>query len=101
MNKIEKLYSLAESERQCDTYKNYRECPHKTRQCEDCKHFAYLPFTAEKELKLVKWFARSGHFSHQTDYLPWILDDIAGYIVFLWNRYTDTDKAEIRKILQG
>lgn len=58
------------------------------------------PFTAEKELKLIKWFVRSKHFSHETDYIPWILDDIASYIVYLWDIFSDIERQQIKEILK-
>lgn len=61
----------------------------------------YPPFTAEKELRLIKWYAHSGHFSHQTDYLPWLVDNIARNINFLWDALTPEGRQQIKEILGG
>ncbi len=55
MSEIEKLYENAELEKDCKLYGNYSMCPHKTRECTDCKYFIYPPFTAEKQMKLFKF----------------------------------------------
>ena len=60
----------------------------------------YPPFTAEKELKLIKWFMHSGHFCPIRFYVPWLVDDIASYINFLWQSLTEEEKQQVKGILE-
>jgi hypothetical protein len=55
MNEIEKMYENVEPNRNCNLYKHFTECPMKHTQCEDCENFVYPPFTAEKQLELIKF----------------------------------------------
>lgn len=55
MNEVEKMYENAEPNRNCNLYKHFTKCPMKHTQCEDCENFVYPPFTAEKQLELIKF----------------------------------------------
>ena len=59
----------------------------------------FPPFTAEKELKLIKWFMHK-HFSYPRFYAPWVVDNIASHINFLWEVFTKEEQAEIKEILE-
>ena len=58
MNEVEKMYENAEPNRDCNLYKHFTECPMKHTQCEDCENFVYPPFTAEKQLELIKLLSK-------------------------------------------
>ena len=65
----------------------------------ECKK-EHPPFTAEKELKLIKWFMHSGHFSPIRFYTTWVVDDIASHINFLWEKLTEEEKQQVKGILE-
>lgn len=60
----------------------------------------YPEFTPEKELKLIKWFIHSRHFCPISFYVPWLVDNIAENINFLWDFLTDKEKKQIKEILE-
>ena len=121
MNEVEKLYELVEPNRDCNLYKNYRECPIKHTQCEDCENFVYPPFTAEKQIGLIKWLMNNpkdffswtiqqqdkdikyafyvgyeyggGRFLEFTEALAYILND-------LWQDLTEEERKQIKEILE-
>lgn len=60
----------------------------------------YPPFTAEKQLKLIKWFMHSRHFSPVRFNARWVVDDIANHINFLWGVMAGKEKQEVKGILE-
>lgn len=63
-------------------------------------YIKYPPFTAEKQLELIKWFMHSEHFSPVRFNAQWVVDDIASYINFLWQVLTPEEKQQIKEILK-
>lgn len=55
MSEIEKMYELAGVNKKC-TDKRYEKC---TGVCYDCKYFIYPPFTADKQIELIKWLSNN------------------------------------------
>ena len=88
--------------------------------CDECKDYVliYPPFTAEKQLELIKWLLRQHRFSIQyafvdSEYgLLWSEDELheswhkdfsqalAGLITNLYQDLTNNQKQEIKRILQ-
>lgn len=114
-NEIIKLYENAEVEKDCKLYGNYSMCPYKIRECTDCEYFIYPPFTAEKQIELIKWLARKGliqinYSSHQCyqfnsfrfggDYKVHIEEALASLINNLWQDLTEQEKEQIKEILK-
>lgn len=115
MNEVEKMYELAQPEKRCDIYGTFRQCPHKTWECEECTSFVYRPFTAEKQIELIKWLAKSKSditicYSNATE--RFAISKRGGYCVsedfatalaikinLLWQDLTDAEKAQIKEIL--
>ena len=116
MNEVEKMYENAELNRDCNFYKHFTECPMKHTQCEDCENFVYPPFTAEKQLKLIKWLAKSKSditicYSNATE--RFAISKRGGYCVsedfatalaikinLLWQDLTEEECKQIRGILE-
>ena len=108
-NNIEKLYELAGMEKRIFSFVIQGEFPQRVH--DRC----YPPFTDTKQLELIKWLA-----SEQNDIeISWYSDigfrinnfldscehkdfpqALAGLVCELWNDLTDTQKEEIRGILQ-
>lgn len=124
MNEIEKLYENAESNRDCNLYKHFTECPMKHTQCEDCENFGYPSFTEKKQLELIKLFAHKAHNGllinkHITNGGASMVFDNLGYestlasspisfeeciaklVNYLWQSLTEEEKEQIREILNG
>lgn len=119
MSEISELYENAGVEKQgscsyeCSTtpYHNCKACKYK-----DGIHWYYPPFTAERQLVLIKWLAVNKGISIQYDdrYFEWrILADFAGGHYFdkfeitladlineLWHSLTEEEKKQIREILK-
>lgn len=103
MTEIEKLYELAGVEKEI-TRTN--------------AGFVYPPFTAEKQIELIKWLAIKGDFDYTLDiakntdaYYTMYFDDtrwtcktfeetLAGLINSMWNKLTEAERNEIREILK-
>ena len=60
----------------------------------------YPPFTAEKQIELIKWFMHSRHFSSVRFNAQWVVDDIASHINFLWQNLTEDEKQQVKGILE-
>lgn len=121
MNEIEKLYGNAGANQICDTFVNWMKCEWKTRQCEDCEHFVYPPFTAEKQLEITKLIgSRYGLKFIVNEAMDYMLstdlfnDDkfniqgygygfdeaIANLINNLWQDLTEEERKQIKNILE-
>ena len=102
MSEIEKMYENAEPNRNCNLYKHFTECPMKHTQCEDCENFVYPPFTAEKQLEIVKMILFSTwwinlkrlQFSEKFD------EGLAQMINELWQDLTEEEKQQVKGILE-
>ena len=126
MNEVEKLYENAGVEKRA----YYNGCPKgqylsNNLTCYECEYFSvenpylkcsyrvYPPFTAEKQLELIKWLA--GFWVHINDvggqinistgggyisyYAGNLADAIALCINSKWNNLTDQERTEIAEIL--
>lgn len=124
MSEIEKMYENAGFKKQeienC-TYKNSTPCGHICDDGEDCPYLEikedYPPFTAEKQLNLIKWIAeykeecrityeKEYKWCTQTDWQSSFCYDnfpasLANLINNLWQDLTEEEREEIRKILKG
>lgn len=128
MSEIEKMYELAGIEKRA----YYNICPkntylHNNLTCYECEYFSveqpflkcsyrvYPPFTAEKQLELIKWLAKTRpiHITFLID--KWVIegmvrygkrydtfeDALSGYINNIWQDLTEQEKTEIAEILKG
>ena len=76
----------------------------------------YPPFTAEKQLELIKWLARfnvrieyteytnakyfiESHYHGYSVFMKYFEQALAGFINILWQDLTETERNEIRSIL--
>ena len=124
MNEVTKLYENAEPGRNCNLYKHFTACPMKHTQCEDCEHFVYPPFTAEKQLELIKWlgeldmleimrttredkawiinseYGMSGNVYKHTSRMKSFEETLAGLINSLWQDLTEEERKQIKEILE-
>ena len=107
MSEIEKMYENAGIDKignkKC-TLAEFSDCQNycfisENNKC-DKFSFDYPPFTAEKELGLIKWFMNSEHFSPVRFNARWVVDDIASYINFLWQILTEEEKQQVKGILE-
>jgi len=120
MNEVEKMYENADVNKDCNLYKHFTECPMKHTQCEDCENFVYPPFTAEKQLELIKWLStkelkiRTNKQSYAI-YIGILGNDntcffgceglyfeqtLAEVINNLWQDLTDAERTQIKEILE-
>lgn len=121
MSEIEKLYELAEIKCEYDcTYASCCVCknPHPD-WCKECKYLSvvYPPFTAEKQLELIKWLSKKQYVyiimsADKEYYLCTDNSFISGYnkqfdkalamfINAYWQDLSENEQEEIRKILKG
>lgn len=118
MNEVDKLYENAEPNRDCNLYKHFTECPMKHTQCEDCENFAYPPFTAEKQLYIIKWLLKNYDIglSQLGERIDTSLDGVncisglgsgntfeeslAQAINDLWQDLTEEERKQIKEILE-
>lgn len=95
-------------------------------ECEGCNAYQYPEFTAEKQLELIKWLCKTRDFAFEGIFINDIYylscrqtknintgkyyisnvenkkfeDALAGLINVMWQDLTDTEKAEIKRILE-
>ena len=115
-NNIEKLYELAgiEKKSHCDYTCNSRyfcstNCTHYNEKIEE-----YPPFTAEKQLELIKWLATTRPIHITNICGDWVIEGmvrygkkykdfsqaLAGLVCELWEYLTLEQREEVRGILQ-
>ena len=79
------------------------------RNCDKCEDYLPNNFTAEKQLELIKFKCRFGGISIHDLSGHWKVGNIAsgtfsqalaGLILQLWDELTDTQKEEIKEILE-
>lgn len=116
MNEIEKMYKNAEVESCCtvDLVKALNNIIICNKKCLKCSYNEYPKFTAEKQIELIKWLGKrplallisrykgkyyfgNSNFSSKADNFD---NAIAIRINDLWQSLTDTEKAEIKRILE-
>jgi len=119
MNESEKLYENAglETLPYCCDY----TCGEPTKRCKDCPDFReiYPPFTAEKQLELIKWLVQNSYRNYFTidysfdkklwrckcnlsdsDYEFIFEESLASLINSLWQDITTDEKQKIKEILE-
>lgn len=112
MNEVEKLYENAGLHK-CTNIGNF--CKHIGATCERCKKHKYPPFTAEKQLNIVKFLLnKSVYYDTYGDREYWFhLSDeienskyrefdeaIAECINKMWEDLRDYEKVQIKEILE-
>ena len=116
MSVVDKLYELAGFKRSkpscAECFLDRHSC---CRSYDECPEL-YPPFTAEKQLELIKWLGKYDYF--EVYYRPvqkdWIFGNkttdsshydftlgLASWVSYLWKDLTETEQEEIRKILKG
>lgn len=121
MNEVEKIYSNAGVENEFTSCELDHCAIDKLYSCGNCKHFCkknYPPFTAEKQLELIKWLAVKGDFDSSIDiakntYDYWTMyfkgarwtaegfeESLAGLINTLWQDLTEEERKQIKEILE-
>ena len=121
MSEIEKMYENAEVKKQipkvCSSNELYcKECEaHIEDAMSYCKNAEYPPFTAEKQIELIKWLARKGllqinYSSHQCyqfnsfrvggDYKSNLSEALASHCNNLWQDLTEEEKQQVKGILE-
>ena len=120
MNEVEKMYENANVEKQGACPYNCTTVPYHN--CEVCKykddiHWFYPPFTAEKQLELIKWLSKFDLRIEQPDYaknnyfiethirvfskfMPIFEEALAGIINTLWESILEEERKQIKEILE-
>lgn len=122
MSEITKLYENAEVNKQipkvCSSNELYcKECEaHIEDAMPYCKNAEYPPFTAEKQLSLIKWLMvnnKDYQYDIEDNKYWFIIDDyretkyrefneaLAELINLYWQDLTEQERTEIRRILNG
>ena len=85
-------------------YLMQKECPYNQECTDECEYaydkVVYPPFTAEKQLELIKWFIHSRHFSSTRFNARWVVDNIASYTNYIWKDLTEKERKQIKEILE-
>ena len=114
MNEEEKLYKNAGCEKNFCHCKN--KCPYFRKQCNDCEMMIYPPFTAEKQIELIKWLIikyKTILIEHKLNLFYINIRDIytgmvhiefdetiAGLINNIWQDLTEEEKQQVKGILE-
>lgn len=121
MNEVEKMYENAGIKKKpycelnCSITKNDFECTSYCLHYED-EGLYYPPFTAEKQLELIKWLAKFDDFYVLKDfefdkyralcglvaseYIDTFEEMLANLILNIWDELTKAQKAQIKEILE-
>lgn len=124
MTQIEKMFENANIKPKKEGYCDWdSDCPYPdiiNSGCgNECPYWKYKdeanypPFTAEKQLLLIKWLVKTRPIHISFLFGKWIIegmgrygdkydtfeDALSGYINHIWQLLTDQDKEEIRRIL--
>ena len=120
MSEVEKLYNNANI-KICKRKQGFtlKDCT--DRDCKECGYYDIPPFTAEKQLELFKMFCKrylevSQHIEENGDLCFGIKATVGDYAIAfnkdfaeclacfandLWQDLTESEKAEIKRILEG
>ena len=127
MTEVEELYELVGVEPRCNIYPTFYDCAkHPHEKCEDCVEWEYPPFTAEKQIELIKLLQRKNVYkfsfsstNDNSEYLFFAHKDntpvqelivagdkcyeeaLASFINTLWQDLTEAEQNEIKNILKG
>ena len=122
MSEIEKMYENVGIEK-CNSTLKYiipniclKECEEETYKCKDCEHFEYPPFTAEKQIEILKLFTNQcdltiSHFMewefiHYDGQEPTqvtgedFVETFSKLINAYWQSLAEEEKQQIRDILK-
>ena len=103
MSEVEKMYMRCEIKKQ-------QNCSHTDTcyngsldECEGCNLYQYPPFTAEKQLKLIKWLINFDYTHLSKLYGADINFSVvlAATINYLWKCLSKSEQEQIRSILNG
>lgn len=116
---IQKLYEIAGVEKDCTRFKSILQCTQTLTECNECINHTFPPFTAEKQLELIKWLCLNTyrnyiHFRFKQDTNTWIMEyniwrtleyesfenALTSVVLSLWLDLTDDQKQEIKRILE-
>ena len=138
MNEVEKMYENAEVKKYKKSYCDWdSNCPYPYHKCNDeCPYYKYEdneqypPFTAEKQIELIKWLAKRDYGDYTSSLLINITDDrvyfsagakpknyvievlydsnrctdfenaLANLINNLWQDLTEKERKQIKNILE-
>ena len=116
MSEIEKMYENAGVLKECLSPCYINKTWRKTHDCPNCDNREnYPPFTAEKQIELIKWLARKGliqinYSSHQCyqfnsfriggDYKSNLNEALASHCNNLWQDLTAEEKQQVKGILE-
>lgn len=118
MNEVEKLYSLAGCKKIfCDCTKCKKtDCIWGDMDQDTCVTLTYSPFTAEKQIELIKWLARKDcmyRLTYERDFLwcsqlEWqssfcyesFEESLANLINTIWQYLTKEERQQIKEILE-
>lgn len=94
MNEIEKLYENAGIKKEyCSTYEANKQCEGIV-DCSECASAEYPPFTAEKQIELIKWLEQYIMCSPFDE-------GLAKFINAIWQDLTEEEKEALRGILRA
>jgi hypothetical protein len=112
MSEVEKIYKNAGIEPKKKCY--YWDCPYSTgmpandipyteRNCQDCNNpdkAVYPPFTAEKQLELIKFLIKDYNYYLDCIDTNNFENSLAASLNDLWQDLTDADRTQIKNILE-
>lgn len=110
MSEVEKMYENAEVKKQipkiCSSNELYcKECKaHIEDAMPYCKNAEYPPFTAEKQLELIKWLAKNEMLCRLESEYPYFerFEECIAYIIdYLWQDLTEEERKQIKNILES
>ena len=114
MNEITKLYENAGVKPEINYVCDKEPCEQHSVDCQECSHLYdtredYPPFTAEKQIELIKLIANSKGYPDY-EYFGKLFDDYIQLLEFdealarlvnsLWQSLTEEEKASIKNILE-
>ena len=123
MNEVEKMYENCNIKPKQRGYCGWdSNCPYPHHKCNDeCPYWEYEdeakypPFTAEKQLELIKWLGIRDEFNFYQNKITkdWIFYDhekdathynfelgLASWVNYLWQDLTEEERKQIKEILE-
>lgn len=94
MSEVEKMYELAGVEKVCKIH---------TIDWQSFKEYYYPPFTAEKQLELVKWCCKKCRrfYIYNINDIDNFAENLAKEFNHYWQDLTSEEQEQIRSILNG
>lgn len=103
MSEIEKMYMRCKIKKQ-QTCSHSDTCYNGSlNECEGCNSYQYPPFTAEKQVELIKWLiVHSPNTCLEDEIIVSAFEDsLANIINTMWQDLTEEEKQQIKNILEG